>query len=60
VAAGQRTAPAGAAAAGEGAALADLTHHGSAGPAVVLIGALVVLGGMALGTVILATRRRLG
>jgi hypothetical protein len=40
--------------------LANLTHQGSAGPAVALIAALVVLGGLALGTVILATARRVG
>jgi hypothetical protein len=39
--------------------IADLTHHGSAEPAVALIAALVVFGGLALGTVILATRRHL-
>jgi hypothetical protein len=39
--------------------LAELTDHGSAGPAVFLIAALVVLGGLTLGTVILTTRRRL-
>ncbi|HEY2592460.1 MAG TPA: hypothetical protein VGK33_01015 [Chloroflexota bacterium] len=53
-----RTGPAGAAAPGS-AALADLTHQRSAAPAVALLAALVVFGGLALGTVILATRRRL-
>lgn len=43
-----------------GPTLADLTRHGSSTAAVALIGALVVLGGLALGAVILATGRRLG
>jgi hypothetical protein len=60
VASGLRTAPPGGAASAESTALAELTHHGSAEPAMLLIGALVVLGGLALGAVILAARRRLG
>jgi hypothetical protein len=52
------TGPVGAAAGS--ATLAGLTHHGSAAPAVALIAALVVFGGLALGTAVLATVRRLG
>jgi hypothetical protein len=40
--------------------LKDLTHHGSAVPAVVLFGALVVLGGLGLGLLFRAAGRRLG
>jgi hypothetical protein len=43
-----------------GIAPSDLTTHGSATPAVALIGALVVLGGLGAGAVMLAARRRLG
>ncbi len=36
------------------------THHGSPAPAVALFGALVVLGGLGLGALLVAARRRLG
>jgi hypothetical protein len=56
---------AGAAAAGSGAeavsggVLAGVTDHGSAVPAVALLGGLVVLGGLGFGGLLVAARRRL-
>jgi hypothetical protein len=43
----------------ESTALEDLTHHGSAAPAVALLVALIVLGGFGLGVLLLAAGRRL-
>jgi len=43
-----------------GAALAELSHHGSSVPDVLLIASLVVLGGLGLGVGLGAARRRLG
>ena len=59
-AASSRAAGAGAAGAGPalGPALAQITRHGSAVPAVALIGALVVLGGLGVGGLLAAARRR--
>ena len=42
-----------------GAVLAGLTHHGSSVPEVAVIGVLVMLGGLALGWLLVAARRRL-
>jgi hypothetical protein len=39
--------------------LAGLTRHGSSVPAVTLAGVLVLLGGLAVGALLVAARRRL-